>query len=61
MRIETGDLVLDHRSQEIALVISVIRESTGYVEIAVLRDGKRSQVHHEHLSVVRKRRPYERH
>lgn len=61
MRIEPGDLVLDHRDQELALVISLIRESNGYVEISLLRDGKRSQVHQEHLSVVRKRRPNERH
>ena len=60
MRIETGDLVLDHRSQEIALVISVIRESNGYVEIRFLHDGRLSYVHTKYLSALKKRRSHER-
>jgi len=61
MRIETGDLVLDHSSQEIALVISVIRESNGYVEIRFLHDGHLSQVHNKYLSTLKKRGFHERH
>jgi len=60
MRIEAGDLVLDHRSQEIALVISVIRESDGYAEIKFLHDGRLSQVHNKYLSALKKRGFHER-
>ena len=61
MRIEIGDLVLDHRSQEIALVVSMIRESNGYVEIRSLHNGHLSQVHNKYLSTLKKRGFHERH
>ena len=60
MKIETGDLVLDHGSKEIALVISVIRESSGYIEVKFLHDGKHTQLHEKYLSVLKKRGSHER-